>query len=582
MKWALLVLCALALACPAIARRPARPRTLMLHVTTHLVQVNVIVLDRRGNPVRGLARNDFKVFDNGKPEKIAVFRMESNQPPATPPKLPSNAYSNYAERAGTAPPSVTVILLDALNTPMDAQIYARQQVVKFLKQLQPDDYVALYVLTGRLSVLHDFTTDSAALLEALGHYEGRYVGEMHRGKPQGGFPKMSLEGSANAGSGSESVQLSHLLGDVSNLESDYYAQQRVRITTNALVAIANHLAGVPGRKNLVWVSAGFPLWNKLADALKPNEFALPQDFRTPLARAARALNNVNLAIDPVDARGLMAEPGISVMHHTFTPTRMYVRTEDNSDTMDELARRTGGRAFYNTNGIWQAIRRVVDDSRVTYVLGYYPQDVKWKGEFRKIKVRVDLRRVRLQYRHGYSAMPEVKVLPAKYSRMLDAVVNSPLDATSIGLAVQMLPDKGASTYGGPAYLIRLQIDPKDIAFERHGNLRIARLTLVTDEFGPQGQNLKGVAQRVTVHLKPAIYREMRAQGLGFGERLLIPILFNAARLRVVIRDDSTGQTHLFKETSQRIISDRQVRQLFCLLRRRFHSSFALAYLIPLV
>jgi len=390
-------------------------------------------------------------------------------------------------------------------------------------------------------VLHDFTTDSAALLEALRHYEGRYVGEMHRGEPQGGFPKMRLGGAGNSGGGSVSVQLGQILGDIGNLESAYYSKQRVRITTNALVAIANHLAGLPGRKNLVWVSAGFPLWNNLNQTLKPRGFMLPQDFRTPVARAARALNNVNLAIDPVDARGLMGEPTISVMRHTFSPRRMFIITQDNSDTMDELARRTGGRAFYNTNGIHQAIRRVVDDSRVTYMLGYYPQDVKWKGEFRKIKVRVDLRHASLQYRHGYSAMPEEKVLPAKYSRTLDAVVNSPLDATSIGLAVQMLPDKGASTDGGPAYLIRLQIDPKDITFERQGSLGVAKLTLVTDEFGAQGQNLKGVAQKVNIHLKPAIYRKMRAEGLGFGERLLIPILFNAARLRVVIRDDATGR-----------------------------------------
>ena len=128
MKWALLVLCALALALPATGKRRAQQSTLTLRVTTHLVQVNVIVLDRHGQPVKGLTRDDFKVFDNGKPQKIAIFRVESNQPPARAPKLPSNAFSNYAERAGSAPPSVTVILLDALNTPMAAQIYARQQV----------------------------------------------------------------------------------------------------------------------------------------------------------------------------------------------------------------------------------------------------------------------------------------------------------------------------------------------------------------------------------------------------------------------------------------------------------------------
>ena len=436
---------------------------------------------------------------------------------------------------------MTVILLDALNTPMAAQIYARQQVVKFLEQLQPNDHVALYALAGRLMILHDFTTDSAALVEALRHYEGRYVSETRRGEPQG-FPRLTTTGtSGGPASASGDALLGQWLDTVKDIELDYDNGQRARITTDALVAIANHLKGLPGRKNLVWVSSGFPMWNQLDQALKPNGFTLPQDFRSSVARAARALNNVNLAIDPVYAGGLLAEPRIREIFHGVPSTRVSIGFQNNFVTMDELAQRTGGRAFYNTNGIRQAIRRVVDDSRVNYVLGYYPQDVKWKGEFRKVKVRVDRRGVRLQYRHGYAAMPEEKVLPARYSRTLDAEVNSPLDATGIGLAVQMLPDKGASTEGGPAYLIRLQIDPKDITFERQGNLRIAKMTLVTDEFGPQGQNLKGVAQKVNIHLKPVIYRKMRAEGLGFGERLLIPILFNAARLRVVIRDDSSGR-----------------------------------------
>ncbi len=515
--------------------------------------MNVIVLDHHGHPVTGLTKNDFKVIDDGKPQKITVFRVETNQPPPTLPKLPSNAFSNYAERAGYAPPSVTVVLLDALNTPFAAQAYARQQVFKFLDQLQPNDHVALYALSNRLLILHDFTTDAAALVDVLHHYRGRDVNELHSAKDavSGGYFGQPSDGGisspdASAGlpgpmAGAGPAALDALLGQwldvVQQHQEGYYDTQRVSITTDALIAIADHLRGLPGRKSLIWVSGGFPMWSNLDRMLRPNAFTDQQDFHSPMARAARALNNVNLAIYPVDARGLMTTPEYDVRRERIT-AHTSTRFQDNFVTMDELAERTGGRAFYNNNDILGSIRRVVDDSSVTYVLAYYPQNVKWNGEFRKIKVQVDQRGVRLQYRHGYSAMPQENAPAGERNGTLDAVVESPLDATGIGLAVQMLRDKSASE---PSYLLRLQVDPKDITFEQQGGLWVASMTLVTDEFGPRGENLKGVSQKVQLHLKPDTYQKILAEGMGFGARLQFPILYNAERLRVVIRDDPTGR-----------------------------------------
>jgi len=497
-----------------------------LRVTTRLVQVNVIALDHHGSPVRGLTRDDFKVYDNGKPQKIAIFRVETNQPPAVhmaPP--PPDTFSNAAERAETAPPSVTVILLDALNTRMGAQLYARKQVLKFLEQLEPNDYVALYALTNRLLVLHDFTTDDSELLQALRHYQARYVSEAHSGEPRGDFPGM----------------LGQFLGGASAVEGEYYARQRVRITTDALISIASHLAGLRGRKNLIWVSAGFPLAQELDQMLGPNGFTEPLDFSSQVSRAARALNNVNLAIYPVDANGLMVEPGISAANHSVPSTRVPTGFQQNFLTMDELAQRTGGRAFYNSNDIHGSIRRVVDDSRVTYVLAYYPRGVEWKGEFRKIKVRVDRHGVQLQYRHGYSALPAGKPPANVSAAALAEAVASPLDATGIRLTVRVIPGGKANPV---AYVLRLQIDPKDVTFGRQGTFRTASLTVVTNEFGPKGKSLKGISQKVQLNLKPATYREILARGLGIGERLPAPIPYDTERLRVVVRDDATGRMGL--------------------------------------
>src|ERR1700693_6171042 len=111
-------------------------------------------------------------------------------------------------------------------------------------------------------------------------------------------------------------------------------------------------------------------------------------------RVVRALNEANIAIYPVDARGLM--PADSAIQSQYklrnrnTPATDFSTTDrpQNITTMSVLADRTGGRIFYGSNDIFEAVRRAIADSRVTYELGYYPQGVNWDGKFHSIRVSV--------------------------------------------------------------------------------------------------------------------------------------------------------------------------------------------------
>ncbi len=145
-----------------------------LHVNTRLVEVNVIVNDKHGNPMVGLKQNDFSVLDNGKPQKISVFSVETNLPFAssrTP--LPPGTFTNRPEELTNIPASVTVILLDALNTEAADQTLARKQVIRVLREIQPQEYVALYWLGDALHILHDFTTDASVLQLVLADYDSK-------------------------------------------------------------------------------------------------------------------------------------------------------------------------------------------------------------------------------------------------------------------------------------------------------------------------------------------------------------------------------------------------------------------------
>jgi VWFA-related protein len=136
----------------------------------------VIVQDKHGNPITGLTKDDFSVFDEKQAQAIQVFSVETNAVPANaPPALPPDTYTNRLADRGAMPQSVTVILLDALNTEFSDQEYSRRQILKFLSHLQPQDRVGIYTLDYKLNVLHDFTSDSRDLIAAVANYKGEHL-----------------------------------------------------------------------------------------------------------------------------------------------------------------------------------------------------------------------------------------------------------------------------------------------------------------------------------------------------------------------------------------------------------------------
>ena len=157
---------------PPAQTNPSAPA---LKVTSRVVQVNVIVQDRNGHPVTGLSKDNFTILDQGQRQTLASFSEQANKTTTTlVSNPPPNSFSNrYQERFGTAP-NVSVILVDSLNMlgnnsqPSRSNMNSvRTQVAKFLKQMQPRDRVALYFVSDKIYIVHDFTGDAAELLHAM-------------------------------------------------------------------------------------------------------------------------------------------------------------------------------------------------------------------------------------------------------------------------------------------------------------------------------------------------------------------------------------------------------------------------------
>lgn len=512
-----------------------RERTPLLRATSRLVQISVIVNDKHGDPIAGLTRDNFALLVDGKPQPIQLFSEETNLPPAASAQpLPPNTYSNRLQQRAI-PANLTVILLDELNTDFADKTFARKQVSDFLAHIQPQDHVALYQLAGTLPVLRDFKSDPATLRAALDNLRGEPSRQLVNSQPDD--PSLSNPNrSTPAGTTSDREAFRAAFAQ---REANDSSTDRVHVTIAALLAIAHHVGGLLGRKNLVWVSSTFPF------SLGYDRFNLNWEndtgvsFGHDVETAARALTNANIAVYPVDARGLIGDAMKATREIEFpttgAQTELFGPPAGEFDTMKILAARTGGRAFYNTNNISGAIRRAIGDSRVAYTLGYYPADVKWDGSFHAIKVKVNVPEAHVRARTGYFALPD----PPSTSRTVRADISqtlfSQLEATGIG----MLVDLQAATAPEQVLTASLNLDLHDIQMTQESGRWTGRLQSVFFLLDDRGEIVGKSDRTFRLLFEPAVYERTLKNGLSDSRRLRIAPA--ATQLCIVVRDAATGK-----------------------------------------
>ncbi len=507
---------------------------------TRLVQVSVIAEDSNGKPVVGLAKDDFTITESGQQQMINFFTEQSNENltmTASMTKPAPNTFSNRYEQKANAPTSATVILLDTRNTRALDMAYARKQVESFLNDLQPQDRVALYILGSRLRILHDFTQDTASIIRAI-----------NTDANTDDFRIAASEGSDTpTGDANMAASVSAANGRV----AEFYMNNRVEQTALAIKIIADHLKGLPGRKNLVWVSAAFPIDILTAQGPTPQAPERPgagggsgavpgpitgvTSYSDQIEDATRSLNNANVAVYPVDARGLIGNP-IGVDRRGPPPRGASpFPARQNFDTMNTFAERTGGKAFYNTNDIHGAVRKALDDSKVTYVLGYYPTNTNWDGKFREIKVRTSKAGVHLHYRLGYFALPDSTMTDDEKARLMTDAEWSPLESTDLALEVQANPIMAAA---GRELQVQVRIPSDQLHFEQSESHWKDSLDLVWVEAGPGGRPLGKITKNVGLDVPADSYNLLVTKGINFSET--IKVRDDAIEVRLITRDNGSG------------------------------------------
>ena len=426
----------------------AQPHAQQNPVTTiktnaRLVVLDVVVKDGRGHPVHGLKASDFTVLEQNAPQTIGHFEEHAALVAADAmrlpkmPEMPPGIFTNYSPAPANG--AVNVLLLDTLNTPLTDQMFVKQQLAAFLKTVQPGTRIAIFGLNQRLVMLQGFTSDPEVLKTVLAKNKGK--GSPLLDDPTGGG---GIQNSMADTMEDNDVD-PEIVANVRQFEAitqSFQLQVRVKYTLDAMNQLARYLSIIPGRKNLIWFSGSFPV-NVMPDTsgTMPDPFAAVASEEDEFRETVTMLASAQVAVYPVDARGLFNSPVFSV-----TTTRNYggsrgtarmqqgqnkffTQTAQEQGTMRDMAAATGGHAFVNTNGLAAAVASAIEEGSNFYTVSYVPTNGAQDGKLRKLKVHVDVPGVSLAYRQGYYA--DLPGKPETIAARVDAAA-----ATGTGLGAR--------------------------------------------------------------------------------------------------------------------------------------------------
>lgn len=462
-----------------------------LKANTRLVVVDVVATDTHGQAVSDLGLDDFTLLEEGRQQRISHFafqhpgEVQAQAARALPPNVVTNT---PAFKSNT----LNVVVFDAVNGEFASQAYARDQLLKFFSTARLEQPVALFALETRTRLLHDFTTDASALKAALEKYK----------------PPVQMANTESFES-RESAFAN---------KGDYHTNERnIGTTLNQLHALAKSLAGYPGRKNLIWVSESFPLdlfpdeviqnsisWeDRKGQAEAPATMQVMRqgeaftDYASLVKKLADSMMDAQVAIYAVDASGLGKNDHLASLH-----------------TANDLADRTGGKAFHNTNDIGGSMQTSLNDGSTYYTLEYYPDNKKWDGQFRAIQVKARRAGVTLRYRVGYYALDPQKAakedadrVTEDFSRSLQ--VDAP-GATGVRFQAGVVPPSGETKN---KLVVNFAVDPHTVHFDRSDDgMEHARISCTVWAYaGSKDKPVMSQGDTARADLKPDVYAQMMKQ-----------------------------------------------------------------------
>jgi VWFA-related protein len=579
-----------------LAQSPVQaPQTAQSGVTlragTQLVVVDVVVTDKSQNPIRNLKASDFALLESGHPQQIKSFEehtVQATKPIPSMPVFPPGIFTNYSPAPTGG--AVNILLLDTLNTPVLDQIYLHDQFHKYLKTSKPGAPMVIFGLTTKLLLLQSFTSDPELLKAVINNKNIKNSPLIDRvsggnstlvSDQMAGFAGSTQLPGGDA-SGAFNLQVVKDIQQFEAQQTSYQLQLRAKYTLDAINQLARYLAGIPGRKNLIWFSGSFPL-DILPDGTINDPFMTVASSEDEYRQTTNLLTRAQVAVYPIDVRGAMTTPNMDVSQSTgiyvddpkrFAADQLKYHQETASEnlTMIRMAEDSGGYAFINNNDLVDAVNKAVAAGSHYYTLTYSPADTNWNGNFRKIQVKLQQSGVTLAYRRGYYANdPNAPDTPSRFANknkkdsataapttdpMRVAMMRGAPAPTEIAVKARVLPASTepetelakdntlnpSSDVKGPycRYAIDIAADPSSINIQRapDGNYH-AFLQFLTYVYDQDGNLINIESNPVRATYSPTVYRQILHTGVPYHEEISVP-LKGPYFLRIGLHDLATN------------------------------------------
>lgn len=549
---------------PQTPQDPISPDS-VVRITTRLVQIDAVVVDKDGKLVTDLKPGDFKILEDKKEQKITHFSFITLQPETPKAELPrkdSKTNSGKAPEPPLPPARIrpeqvrrTIALVaDDLGLSFESTVHARDAMKKFVdEQMQPGDLVAVIRSSAGSGALQQFTTDKRLLHAAIDRIQWYPRGRSKIGvfEPMGGRSTL------------DSLSSSNTDPDFAN----YWEQVSSVGTIGAIRHVIDGLRDLPGRKSVVLLSDGLPIFPKVG-SIMGDSVTLDKSSRDiigALNNLTEKANRASAVIYTIDVRGLQTlgvgaaddtQPTFALLQAlagqsaaasgTFTIrknelTRELFRTQDG---LNYLASQTGGFFFRDNNDIAAGIQKVVDDQRGFYLIGYEPDDSTFNEQgrrtFHKLQVKVTNPKLHVRSRTGFFGISdeEIKKPLATREEQIKAALAAPFTANGVEVSLTSL---FGGNYETPFVRSMIHINARDLTFNKQNNgdyiTTIDVAASVNDE---NGLTINRGARSYTLRVKGNEYEAALNYGVLYD--LDVPIKKPGGyQVRLAVLDESSNR-----------------------------------------
>ena len=478
------------------------------------VLVDVVVRDRRGQPVRDLQDSDFEIFEDGAPQAMGSFTaiVQGQQKIAETPRQSTPAAAQAGSGAAAVPagpppgPPITALVFDGLD--LDAQRRAVAAARAYVGEKEETaNYIGVFGIDLTLRTFVPFTRNGVTVREAL-------TAMASRGTPS--FPELDrpvaaktdastvLPARPGSGVGYLDVMQNRMMQTFAEMALD----QQGYIVTDALAAMVSTLGRLPGRKSIVLFSAGSPvtpavhrLYLGIIDAANRANVSI----YTIDAVGFRAISAISTARDMVNAAG---ERGVETSYSgEFAGGALTKGLEMNEYalrstprwSLGTLAEDTGGLIFDGKNDLRPAFERIDSDLRNYYMLGYTPQNRNFDGKFRTIRVKVKRPGVTVAARKGYFAVRNPGSVPLNdwEASALGALDRKPVpNAFPIRAAALLFPERGRP--GLVPVVVQLKTAPLTFRPDADGKSYTSDFTVLVRFLDHENQVVRKLSQHYEI------------------------------------------------------------------------------------